>query len=135
MLVIDHGRAAVLEFQFIIAAQGSGDFESALDLLPDLRVHIQVSVAQRAGDAHAFRDDILGKAAIDRANADHRRGERVQPPRDDGIQRQDDVRSQIEGVDGFVGVRAVPAFAVDGAEPRIHAAGRRACADANRADR
>ena len=96
--------------------------------------------ADRELQLHLVGDDVVLRAAVDRADRDHRGVERRVLARDDRLQRQHHARGDHHGIDRGLGPRAVAAAAEDrdvdavgvgqdrtrrGSRPRRRAAARR----------
>ncbi len=121
-LIVDHGRPSDLVAELIAAAERFGHLEHTLHFLMDLLMDRFIGEAQGTHHIQALGDHVLGEPAVDRANADDGRLERVDAAGNDGIQAKDDVSQQVERINRLVGMSTVAALAGDRRIPCVHTA-------------
>ena len=94
-----------------------GDLANAVEQLFAYFVGVR---ADRELQLHFVGNDIVLRAAVDRAHRDDRPFQWIKPAADDGLQTGDDVRGGDDRIDGHVRPGAVPASAENRDVHRVH---------------
>ena len=113
-LVVHDRRIPVLPRKFAARARRLRDAaHDALHLGVQERARLRTEAAGRAGERHGVGDDVVGVAGACLTDGDDRRIDRRHAPRDERLQREDDLRAGHDRVDARLRQGAVPALAKD----------------------